>query len=188
AAPASFLDAVVRGLRRPRRDAKLGQRLARFAPLVLCRLLLRGVHIVPAGSADHRAQKHDQEGKREPGEPITDPLCAASGLVGHAIDEAMSHFDNMQADALTVVAALAKGRTMIRAISIIGLVAAAALAGCNNEDHNIISGPDTGEVPNAAANANVQLPPSIAATKIYRCADNKIVYDDWMSDNKSANI
>jgi len=77
---------------------------------------------------------------------------------------------------------------MIRAISIIGLVAAAALAGCNNEDHNIISGPDTGEVPNAAANANVQLPPSIAATKIYRCADNKIVYVDWMSDNKSANI
>jgi hypothetical protein len=32
------------------------------------------------------------------------------------------------------------------------------------------------------------LPPSIVSSKIYRCADNQIVYVDWMSDNKSAHI
>ena len=32
------------------------------------------------------------------------------------------------------------------------------------------------------------LPPTISATKIYRCADNAVVYVDWLSDNKTANI
>lgn len=67
--------------------------------------------------------------------------------------------------------------------------AAAALAGCG-EDHTIVAGgPQPDDQPtNAMANANVQLPPSIAASKIYRCADNNIVYVDWLSDGKSANI
>ena len=57
------------------------------------------------------------------------------------------------------------------------LIASAALAGCNSEP-TIIGGPaDDGA--NAAANANVQLPPSIAASRIYRCADNDVVYVDW---------
>jgi hypothetical protein len=69
------------------------------------------------------------------------------------------------------------------------LAAAAALAGCNKEDHNIIAGgPDTGEGTNAAANAGVQLPPSIVATKLYRCADNSVVTVDYLSDNKTANV
>lgn len=67
------------------------------------------------------------------------------------------------------------------------LIASAALAGCNSEDKTIVgSGADYGV--NAAANADVQLPPSIAASKIYRCADNDVVYVDWLSDGKSANI
>jgi len=70
----------------------------------------------------------------------------------------------------------------------LGLVAAAALAGCSNENHNIVSsGPDEGTPTNATA-ANIQLPPSVVATKTYRCADNKLVYVDWLSDNKSANV
>ena len=73
-------------------------------------------------------------------------------------------------------------------ITTLGLVAAAALAGCNNENHNLVaSGPDEGAPVNAAT-TNIQLPPSIAASKTYRCADNKLVYVDWMSDNKSANV
>ncbi|MEP7130262.1 MAG: hypothetical protein ABI770_03950 [Sphingomicrobium sp.] len=67
------------------------------------------------------------------------------------------------------------------------LVAAAALAGCNSSSHNIVT-QDPGDDTNVTANANVQLPPSIAASKIYRCDDNKVVYVDWLSDNKSANI
>lgn len=66
------------------------------------------------------------------------------------------------------------------------LAAAAALAGCDNSDHNIVAGPDTGD--NSAANGTVTLPPSIAASKIYRCADNRVVYVDWLSDNKTANV
>jgi len=78
---------------------------------------------------------------------------------------------------------------MTRTLNIISLIAAAALAGCSNENHNIVSsGPDEGTSGNAMANANIQLPPSIAASKIYRCADNKVVYVDWLSDNKAANI
>jgi hypothetical protein len=68
------------------------------------------------------------------------------------------------------------------------LAAAAALAGCNNKDHTIVAGPDVDNETNAAANVPVTLPPAIAASKIYRCADNKVVYVDWLADNKSANI
>ena len=70
-------------------------------------------------------------------------------------------------------------------LSIITLVAAAALAGCNSEDHNIVAGPPGDEPANVAANANVHLPPSIAASKSYRCKDNKVVYIDWMSDGSA---
>jgi hypothetical protein len=66
------------------------------------------------------------------------------------------------------------------------LVAAAALAGCNQESHTIGGAP---EVDNAvAAGPPVALPPSITHSKIYRCADNRVIYVDWLSDNKSANI
>jgi len=76
---------------------------------------------------------------------------------------------------------------MTRTPLIITFVAVAALAGCNKENHTIVAGPDTGD--NAvAANTPVALPPSVVSSKTYRCADNKIVYVDWLSDNKSANI
>jgi len=78
-------------------------------------------------------------------------------------------------------------RLMTRTPLALCLVAAAALAGCKpttidpNKDN---SGDD---VP-VAANGPVALPPSIVASKIYRCADNKVVYVDYLSDNKSANV
>jgi hypothetical protein len=68
---------------------------------------------------------------------------------------------------------------MTRTAFIITLAAAAALAGCNSKDHTITAD-QTGD--NIAANAPVALPPSIAASKAYRCKDNKLVYIDWMSD------
>lgn len=68
------------------------------------------------------------------------------------------------------------------------LGAAAALAGCNKENHTIVaSGPDEGDT-NATANGPITLPPSVVSSRIYRCADNKVIYVDWLSDNKSANI
>jgi hypothetical protein len=66
------------------------------------------------------------------------------------------------------------------------MLAATALAGCN-EDHTIVAaGPDEGNT--VATNTQVTLPPSISSSKIYRCADNDVVYVDWLSDGKSANI
>ena len=41
---------------------------------------------------------------------------------------------------------------------------------------------------NAANAANVVLPPSIIATKKYRCKDSSVVNIDWLSDKKSANF
>ena len=64
---------------------------------------------------------------------------------------------------------------------LIALGAAAALAGCNKEDHTIVAGGPEGDS-NTAANAPVTLPPSVAASKAYRCKDNSLVYIDWLSD------
>jgi len=76
---------------------------------------------------------------------------------------------------------------MTRTPLLLALAATAALAGCNKENHTIIAGGEpSGD--NLAANAQVVLPPTIAASKIYRCADNKVIYVDWLSDNKSANL
>lgn len=75
---------------------------------------------------------------------------------------------------------------MTRTPHILALVAAAALAGCGDEAQDAAN--DAANAANSAANAQVQLPPSIAASKIYRCADNAVVYVDWLSDGRSANV
>jgi hypothetical protein len=75
---------------------------------------------------------------------------------------------------------------MTRTPLLIALAAAAALAGCNKQSHTIVAG--DGDTANATDNEHVVLPPTIAQSKIYRCADNKVLYVDWLSDNKSANV
>ena len=71
---------------------------------------------------------------------------------------------------------------MTRTSLLITLAAAAALAGCNSKDHTIVAG-EPGD--NAAATAPVALPPSITSSKVYRCADNAVVYVNWMSDGSA---
>jgi hypothetical protein len=101
----------------------------------------------------------------------------------------MSRFDNMQARALTLTRRAAKGRIMTRTPLILALGVAAALAGCHKESHTIIAGSDNADNDaNVVANGPVELPPTVIASKIYRCADNQIVYVDWLSDKKSANV
>ncbi|MDQ3079181.1 MAG: hypothetical protein M3R03_04190 [Pseudomonadota bacterium] len=67
-------------------------------------------------------------------------------------------------------------------------IASAALMSCQKETIDL--GAEKNEI--AAANAanapKVVLPPSIAATKIYRCKDNSLVYIDWLSDKMTANF
>lgn len=67
----------------------------------------------------------------------------------------------------------------------LGLIA--ALAACNKDDHTIVADGPANDA-NAAASANVVLPPSIQSSKTYRCADNLIVHVDWLSDGKSATL
>ncbi|HVL79801.1 MAG TPA: hypothetical protein VM346_11020 [Sphingomicrobium sp.] len=69
--------------------------------------------------------------------------------------------------------------------TLLALLAAAALAGCNREDQTIITEPG-GRDPMADALANagpVELPPAIQASRVYRCRDNSLVYVDWLSND-----
>lgn len=78
---------------------------------------------------------------------------------------------------------------MTRTFTILTLVAAAALAGCNQDDHTIVAGDHVDPMANELANAApVELPPAIAASKTYRCKDNSIVHIDWLADNQTANV
>lgn len=62
------------------------------------------------------------------------------------------------------------------------LCALLASAACNKEPETVDLNPD----PQAEVLANaapVQLPPSIQASRTYRCKDNSLVYIDFMSNN-----
>jgi hypothetical protein len=101
----------------------------------------------------------------------------------------MSRFDIMQEHRLDGRPKDGEGRRpMTRTPLVLALAAAAALAGCNKQSHTIVAGEPGDNDGNVAANGPIALPPSITASKVYRCDDNKIVYVDWLSDNKSANI
>ena len=69
------------------------------------------------------------------------------------------------------------------------LVAAAALAGCDQSDHTITAqGPYDPQANAANAAAPVEMPPAIVASKIYRCKDNSVVYIDWLAGDMKANL
>ncbi|HVF83298.1 MAG TPA: hypothetical protein VM913_03890 [Sphingomicrobium sp.] len=78
---------------------------------------------------------------------------------------------------------------MNRTPMLLTLLAAAALAGCDNSDQTIVQNGPPDTMANELANAPpVVLPPAIAATKTYRCADNSLVTIDWLADDKTANV
>lgn len=76
---------------------------------------------------------------------------------------------------------------MIRT-ALIAALAASALVACNKQDdHNLTANEPYDPQANVVANAGkVELPPAIAASKIYRCKDNSVVYVDWLADNQGA--
>ncbi|WP_419828119.1 hypothetical protein [Sphingomonas sp.] len=64
-----------------------------------------------------------------------------------------------------------------------------ALAACNTKPTTITADEVPDDQKAALANAKpVELPPAILATKTYRCADSSVIYVDWFSGDKSANI
>lgn len=72
----------------------------------------------------------------------------------------------------------------------LALVAAAALAGCDQSDHTINGNAPYDPQGNGANSvaAPIEMPPAIVASKIYRCKDNSLVYIDWLAGDLSANI
>jgi hypothetical protein len=63
-----------------------------------------------------------------------------------------------------------------------------SLAACNNEPTIINAGPPDTQAADLAKAKPVALPPSIAASRVYRCKDNSLIYVDFMSDQKTANF
>ena len=75
---------------------------------------------------------------------------------------------------------------MIRNITLIALCSVALVA-C--EKDTIVAGEQPDPMARELANAApVELPPSIAASKTYRCKDNSLVQIDWLADNKGAYV
>jgi hypothetical protein len=75
-----------------------------------------------------------------------------------------------------------------RAVTAFALLPLLALAACNSKP-NVVNTSDDDDMKTAVANAApVTLPPSILATKTFRCADNSVVSVDFYSDNASASL
>ena len=70
---------------------------------------------------------------------------------------------------------------MNRVALLTALVAAAALAGCNKPAA-------VDQTANETVNEPLVLPPSITASKTYRCKDNSLAYVDYLSDGKTATV
>ena len=68
---------------------------------------------------------------------------------------------------------------MTRTLLTIALVAAAALAGCDQSDHTVNAADPNVRRPIRQAPRR-SMPPAIVASKIYRCKDNSVVYIDWL--------
>lgn len=75
-----------------------------------------------------------------------------------------------------------------RAASTFAVVSLLALAACKPQP-TTINQVDTDDMKTAVANAApVTLPPAIAATKTFRCADNSVVFVDFYADDLSAGL
>jgi len=100
----------------------------------------------------------------------------------------MPHFDALQLPRLTRARQPMKNEAMNRTLTF-ALVAAAALAGCDQSDHTINgAGPYDPQANAANSAAPVDMPPAIVASHIYRCKDNSVVYIDWLAGDTSANF
>ena len=77
---------------------------------------------------------------------------------------------------------------MTTRLSLLALGAILTLSACNKDDHTLVEqGPADPMANELAKAAPVELPPSIAASKTYRCDGNKVVEIDWTErDGKPA--
>jgi hypothetical protein len=62
------------------------------------------------------------------------------------------------------------------------------LGACNSQPENIVVGPPDDMKDQLAVAKKVELPPSILASKSYRCGDNSVANIDWYQGDMSAGI
>jgi hypothetical protein len=74
---------------------------------------------------------------------------------------------------------------ILRVFAAASVAAFLPLAACNQEPEVINAGPPDTQAKDLAAAAPVELPPSIVASRTYRCKDNSLVYIDFMSNMKA---
>lgn len=85
---------------------------------------------------------------------------------------------------LTQIAALAKGRHMLKTLFSSAAVAAiVTLAACNNEPEVVQAGGADPQAEALKTAPKVELPPAIAASRTYRCKDNSLVFIDFYTNN-----
>lgn len=87
---------------------------------------------------------------------------------------------------LTLHDAPAKGSVMKTMLLL--AAASATLMACQKEIIDVGAEKNQVAAANAANSAKVVLPPSITATKTYRCKDSSVIHVDWLSDKQSANF
>ncbi|UZW53727.1 hypothetical protein NUH86_09165 [Sphingobium sp. JS3065] len=74
-------------------------------------------------------------------------------------------------------------------LSLISVAALALLSACNNNDEpEVVGGPADPMAERLANAAPVELPPMVKESHQYRCKDNSLIFVDFMSDDKTANL
>lgn len=74
-------------------------------------------------------------------------------------------------------------------LPLISVAALSLLSACNNNDQpEVVGGPADPMAEKLANAAPVELPPSVKESRQYRCKDNSLLFVDFMSDDKTANL
>lgn len=74
-------------------------------------------------------------------------------------------------------------------IPLIAVAGLTLLSACNKSDEpEVVGGPADPMAEQLANAAPVELPPSVKANKQFRCKDNSLIFVDYMSDDKTAQL
>ncbi|WP_375196888.1 hypothetical protein [Sphingobium sp.] len=74
-------------------------------------------------------------------------------------------------------------------LPLISVAALTLLSACNKSDEpEVVGGPADPMAEKLANAAPVELPPSVQASHQYRCKDNSLLFVDFMSDGKTAQL
>ncbi|GLI96499.1 hypothetical protein [Sphingobium sp. BS19] len=73
-------------------------------------------------------------------------------------------------------------------IPLLAVAALISLSACSKSEPEVVGGPADPMAEQIANAAPVELPPAVKASKQYRCKDNSLIFVDFLSDDKTANL